>query len=77
MNNMFDILNSKSKFDKNYKKPITLDNILEVEVYLNSGIETLRFLKDANGIPLISGPRKAFVIGFYISASSILSISKQ
>ena len=76
MNNLFDILNSKSKFGKNYKKPITLENILEVEGYLKSGIETLKFLKDANGLPLISGPRKMFVIGFYISTLSILSISK-
>ena len=76
MNNLFDVLNSKSKFGKNYKKPITLENILEVEGYLKSGIETLKFLKDANGLPLISGPRKMFVIGFYISALSILNISK-
>ena len=77
MNNLFDIMNSKSKFGKNYKKPITLENILEVEGYLQSGIETLKFLKDANGLPLISVPRKMFVIGFYISALSILSISKK
>ena len=76
LNNLFDILNSKSKFGKNYKKPITLENILEVEGYLKSGIETLNFLKDANGLPLLSGLRKMFVIGFYISALSILNISK-
>ena len=76
VNNMFGILRSKSKFGKNYKKQLSLENILEVEGFLKSGIETIKFLKDANGLPLISGPRKMFVIGFYISALSILSISK-
>ena len=63
----------KTKFGQ---KPITLENILEVEGYVKSGIKTLKFLKDANGLPLISGPWQIFVIGFYISALSILSISK-
>ena len=53
MNNLFDILNSKTKFGQ---EPITLENILEVEGYVKSGIKTLKFLKDANGLPLISGP---------------------
>ena len=46
MNNLFDILNSKSKFGKYTKRPITLENFYEIEGYLMDGIETLKFLKD-------------------------------
>ena len=76
MNDMFDILNSKSKFGKNYKKPITLENIFDIEAYLINGIETLKSLKDTAGVPLVKGPRKMFVIGFCISSLSIIQISK-
>ena len=36
----------------------------------------LKSLKDQSGVSLAKGPRKMFVIGFCISALSILSISK-
>ena len=42
INDVFDILNSKSKFGKNYKKPISQENILDVEAYLMNGMETLK-----------------------------------
>ena len=76
MNNLFDILNSKSKFGKYTKRPITLENFYEIEGYLMDGIETLKFLKDTAGTPIIRGPRKTFVLGFTISALSIINISK-
>ena len=77
INNMFDILNSKSKFGKYYKKPIRLENIFDIQCYLKDAIETLKSLKDTNDLPLIKGRRKAFVMEFYISSMSILSISKK
>ena len=76
INDMFDILNSKSKFGKNNKKPITKENIADIESFLNDGIDMLKSLKDQSGVSLAKGPRKMFVIGFCISALSILSISK-
>ena len=76
MNNLFDILNSKSKFGKYTKRPITLENFYEIEGYLMDGIETLKFLKDTAGTPIIKGPRKTFILGFTISALSIINISK-
>ena len=39
-------------------------------------IETLRYFKDTAGIPIITGPRKIFVLGLTISALSIMEISK-
>ena len=77
INDMLDILNSKSKFGKSHRKPITRENFLDIESYLMNGIETLKSLKDTAGIPLLKGPRKMFVVGFCISSLSILKTSEQ
>ena len=37
----------------------------------------LKTLKDENGLKLVEGPRKAFVMGFAISLKSILSLAKR
>ena len=58
INDMFDILKSKSKFGKNNKKPITKENIADIESFLINGIDTLKSLKDQSGVPLAKGPRK-------------------
>ena len=73
MNNLFDMLNSKSKFGKHTKKPIDLNNFYDIESSFKDGTEFLKSLKDTAGVPLIKGPRKAFVIGFYVSALSVIS----
>ena len=33
INDLFDMLNSKSKFGKNNKRPISLDNILDIDLF--------------------------------------------
>ena len=76
MNNIFDILNSKSKFGKHTKSPITLENFYEIEGYLMDEIESLKYLKDTAGIPIIKGPRKTLLLGFTISALSVTDTSK-
>jgi hypothetical protein len=77
INNMFDILNSKSKFGKNFKRPIALDNLDEIQHDLLDTISYLKELKDSNGIKLINGPRKTFVLGFALSSKSILALAKR
>ena len=77
MNNLFDILNFKSKFGKNFKAPIDLQNYAEIARYLNDGIKILKSIKSMDGIKIIDGPRKTFVQGFSISANSILAITKE
>ena len=72
MNNVFDILNSRSNFGKFAKRAITLKSFCEIEGYLMDGIETLRFFKDTAGAHIIRDPRKTFVHGFTI----IIKISK-
>ena len=76
MNDLFDILNSKSKFGKHTKQPITNDNFWDIDKVIQDSLQTLKSLKDTNGLPVIQGPRKTFVIGFCVSAQSILEISK-
>ena len=76
MNDVFDALNSKSKFGKYTKQPINTSNFYEIKGRLHEAIEFRKCLKDTNGMPLIEGPWKTFVIGFCISAYSILTISR-
>ena len=77
MNNLFDILNSKSKFGKQYKAPINLENYANIEKYLQDGIKFLKTIKTLDGVAVVNGPRKTFIQGFAISADSILAISKE
>ena len=77
MNNLFDILNSKSKFGRRYKAPISLENYSEICKYLTEGIDILMSLTGTDGVKIICGPRKTFVQGFAISAKSILAISQE
>jgi hypothetical protein len=77
INNMFDILNSKSKFGKSYKGPITLQNLDELLHNLLDTISYLTELKDSNGVKLIDGPRKTFILGFAVSSKSIMALAKE
>jgi len=76
MNDVFDALKSKSKFGKNTKQPINTSNFYKIEGRLHEAIGFLKYLKDTNGMPLTEGPQKTVVIGFCISAYSILTISR-
>ena len=76
MKNLFDILNPKSQFGRQFKPPITTENYDERYTYLKDGIAPLSFLTDLNGLKIHHGPRKTFIQGFAIPANSILAISK-
>ena len=76
MNDFFDMLNSKSKIGKRTKQPIDSEYFIDIENSLCEAISFLKSLKDTNGVLLIQGPRKAFVIGFCVSANSIHAISR-
>ena len=77
MNNLFDILNSKSKFGRGYKAPLSLENYSEICKYLTDGIDILESLTDTDGVKIICGSRKTYVEGFVISAKSILAINQE
>ena len=76
INNLFDILNSKNKCGKHYKSPITLDNLDELKCYVNETITYLTELKDSNGVKLIDGPRKTFILEFALSSKSTLAVAE-
>ena len=76
MNDLFDVLNSKSKYGKHRKQPINSNNFNDIQTILCDTVAFLKCLKDTNDLPLIQGPRKTFLIGFCVSSHSILTISK-
>ena len=61
INNLFGILNSKSKFGRQFKAPITTENYDERYTYLKEGIALLSSLTDLNGLKILHGPRKTFM----------------
>ena len=77
MNNLFDVFNSKSKFGKVMKAPLTPENFADTKNYVNNCIEYLKTLTDATGKKIIDGPRKTFIIGFGTSAQSIFAIAER
>lgn len=76
INNLFDVLNSKSKYGKNYRSPLKMENLDETQNFLNDTIDYLTELEDDNGIKLVDGPRKTFTVGFALSSKSILAITR-
>ena len=77
MNNLFDVFNSKSKFGKVMKAPLTPENFEDTKDYVNNSIRYLKTLTDAAGKKIIDGPRKTFLIGFGTSAQSIFAIAER
>ena len=76
INNLFDMLNSKSMYGKNYRSPLKQENLDETQHFLNDTIDYLTKLQDNNGIKLVNGPRKTFIVGFAFSSKSILAIAR-
>ena len=63
MNNLFDVVNSKSKFGQVMKSPLAPENFAETKEYVNKWLEYLKTLTDATGKKIVDGPRKMFIIG--------------
>ena len=70
-------MNSKSKFGRHYKSPITLENIDDLQEYLDHVIAYLQQLEDKDGVKLVNGPRKTFILGFAVSSKSIIAIARR
>lgn len=60
---LFDFLNSRSPFGKGFKKPLYQNDIENQKKIILPLIEYLLKLTDIKDIPLVSTPRKTFVIG--------------
>lgn len=68
INNLFHVLNSKSKHGTHYKSAITFQNLNELQYYIHDAY--------SNGVKLMDCPRKTFILGFAISFKSILAVAK-
>lgn len=60
---LFDFLNSRSPFGIGFKKPLYQNDIENQKKIILPLIEYLLKLTDVKDIPLVSTPRKTFVIG--------------
>ena len=60
INDIFDILNTKSKFGKRFKSPLKLENYAELRTHLLDIISHLKKLKDIDGTKLVDGPWEDF-----------------
>ena len=76
LNDLFDMLKSKSKVGKCTKQPIDSNNCNDIENSLCEAISFLMSFTDTNDVPLFQGQLKDFVIGFCVSANYILAISR-
>ena len=75
INTIFDILNSKNRFGKAAKTPITLKNIGAIDEYIKETELYLTKLQDLDGNVMYKGRRKTFIVGFLTTAKSVIAIS--
>ena len=76
MNDLFDILNSKSKFGKGLKSPLNLSSMIAFISKVNLAIEYVSNLKHSNGKLIVNGPRKCAFRGILISLKSFEYMTK-
>lgn len=74
MDSLFDVMNSRIPWLKNFKGPLRLNEEHVWRNYIVDKIKYLLELKDIKGKPLWQTPRKTPIIGFVISLTSVLGI---
>lgn len=73
----FDLLNSRSRFAKGDKSPITVANFLEKEEKLMKFFSWLRELKLMSGKKMEQSQKKTFIIGFCTAVLTTLDLAKR
>lgn len=71
---LFDIMNSRNPWAKNFKAPLRLKNEDSWRPQIIEGIKYLLNCTDVSGRPLWCTPKKTPFVGFIMSAISIYSI---
>jgi Asp-tRNA(Asn)/Glu-tRNA(Gln) amidotransferase C subunit len=56
INDIFDILNTKSKFGKKFKSPLNNENYVDLQAHLQDIVSYLKELQDVDGTKLVNGP---------------------
>ena len=72
---LFDLLNSRSPFGKGFKKPLFLHDSARWKSTVQKSISYLIKLSDKSGTPLIKHRRKTFVLGFIVALTSIRDLA--
>lgn len=72
---LFDLLNSRSAFSKGFKKPLFLHDSPRWISTIQKSVEYLIKLKDENGCLLVNHRRKTFVVGFIMALKSIKDLA--
>lgn len=73
---LFDFLNSRNIFQVGIKKPITPENIKEMDEQMQVKINYL-FTLTADDQPMFKHSKRTFLLGFATSVKSIIEIAKQ
>ena len=76
MNDLVDLLTSKSEFGKHTEQPIDSNICDDVESSQCEATSFVTCLNDRNGVPLIQDPQKTCVIGFCVLPKSSLELGK-
>lgn len=73
---LFDFLNSRNPFGKNFKQPITIQNWSYLQKTIKEKLNYLFSLKLKEGKFLKTSGRRTFLYGLAITAKAVLSISE-
>lgn len=73
---LFDFMNSRIPFAKEYKRPITRSSLSNIRSIVLEKINYLFSLKNEDGILLTNTGRKTFICGLAIAAKSILEVAE-
>ncbi len=65
---LFDFLNSRSRFSKGYKQPVSLNSLPFWAEVVETSINYLKQLRAPAGTLMMYHPRKAFILGFILSS---------
>ena len=65
---LFDFLNSRSRFSKGYKQPVSLNSLPFWTEVVETSINYLKQLRAPEGTLMMYHPWKAFILGFILSS---------
>jgi len=74
INNIFDILNSRSVDAPKYKKAMCNENITEIKTFYNNFVDFVKGLKLSDGTPILQSQRKTGFLGLVIALKSAISL---
>jgi hypothetical protein len=72
---LFDVLNSRNPWAKNFKAPIRKSNYQFVKKFLNDACKYIKSLVAPNGKPILESQRKTGFIGFLLCADAVQGLA--